>query len=182
MTTSVLDQPCGRHLKFRALIEAGETWERTRVPNLPKQPETWEALRQLASTILDPVIERFGPVEVTYGFASWELIRHISGRIYPSLDQHSGCELRTDGRLICGRRGQAVDFRSVNSAAAVATWIAENLPFDRMYFYGSRRPLHVSVGPQRSGTIVAMRPGPSGRRIPQVRSVKWLRHEADNLL
>ena len=29
----------------------------------------------------------------------------------------------------------------------VADWIIENLPFDRLYFYGSDRPIHVSFGP-----------------------------------
>jgi hypothetical protein len=39
----------------------------------------------------------------------------------------------------------------------VARFIVERLPFDRLYIYGSDRPLHVSVGPQQAGAIFEMR-------------------------
>lgn len=40
--------------------------------------------------------------------------------------------------------------------------------FDRLYFHGSDRPLHVSVGPDATRQIVRMERGPSGRRVPRV--------------
>jgi hypothetical protein len=43
-----LDDPCGHYLTFRQLIECGETRERTGLPNLPKQPESYNALHDLA--------------------------------------------------------------------------------------------------------------------------------------
>jgi hypothetical protein len=50
----------------------------------------------------------------------------------------------------------------------VARWVAANTPFDRLYFYGPDRPIHVSYGPEQSRQIVIMRAGPSGRLLPRV--------------
>ncbi|MBX9596015.1 MAG: hypothetical protein K2X46_16750 [Roseomonas sp.] len=175
MTNFDLDAPCGANFKFRDLIEAGETWHRTRVDNAPRQPATIEAMRRLAEFVLDPVVARFGPLRVTYGFASVALTRLIAGRIDPSRDQHAGHEVRPDGTFVCPRLGQAVDILVEGSSSGrVAQWIAAHLPFDRIYFYGEERPLHVSVGPQHARAIVTMLPGPSGRRIPSVRNFAWL--------
>lgn len=175
MTRHDLNEPCGRHLRFRDLIEAGETWRRVRVPNLPKQPATVAALQRLAHDVLDPVVEEFGPIEISYGFASRELTRHVPGRIDPSRDQHAGHELRPDGEPICRRLGQAVDFRVPGlSSGLIAAWVATKLSFDRLYFYGTDRPIHISVGPEKARAVVSMLIGPSGRRVPRVRSPDWL--------
>jgi hypothetical protein len=48
--------------------------------------------------------------------------------------------------------------------------------FDRLYFYGEDRPLHVSVGPDESRAITAMLPSASGRRVPRQIKVDWLRN------
>lgn len=175
MTADDLDEPCGQHLRFRDLVEVGETWRRVRVPNLPQQPATAVALRRLACDILDPFIDEFGLIEITYGFASQELIRHVPGRINPSRDQHAGHELRLNGEPICRRLGQAVDFWVPGLCSGVlAAWVAAKLPFDRLYFYGTDRPIHVSVGPEEARAVISMLQGPSGRRVPQVRSLSWL--------
>ncbi len=175
LTRDELDRPCGRHLCFRDLVEAGETWRRVRVPNLPEQPGTVAALKRLACEVLDPVVEQFGGIEITYGFASRALHRHVTGRIDPSRDQHSGHELRPNGEPICARLGQAADFWVPGMCSGlVATWITARLPFDRLYFYGSDRPIHVSVGPEDARSVISMLPGPSGRRMPQRRSLDWL--------
>lgn len=175
MSEELLDQACSRHLTFRTLIEAGETWRRVRLPNLPQQPETWAALRGLAEGILDPVIKEFGPIKVTYGFASRALTRHIPGRIDPSRDQHAGHELRLDGKPICSRQGQAVDFVTSNICSGrIASWIVTHLPFDRLYFYGPEKPLHVSMGPEGARAVVLMMDGPSGRRVPRRKPASWL--------
>lgn len=175
MTADDLDQPCGRYLSFRHLIEVGETWRRVRVPNLPETAETQAALRRLAEEILDPVADSFGPLKITYGFASRQLLRHVPARIDPTRDQHAGHELRPDGRPISPRLGQAADFRiSGFCSGALCAWIATRLPFDRLYFYGRSRPIHVSVGPDESRAIFAMLEGPSGRRVPRKISATWL--------
>lgn len=169
------DMLVGRRLRLRDVVHVGETWERVRIPNLPKEPETVAAIRHLVTTILDPVDELFGPIRLTYGFASPELTRHIPGRIDPSRDQHAGHERRPNGTFICDRLGQAADFHVDGlDMGRVALWVARNLPFDRIYFYGSDRPVHVSVGPQNSRSIVTMLVGLAGRRVPANRSLGWL--------
>ncbi|MBT9557540.1 MAG: hypothetical protein IV100_15985 [Myxococcales bacterium] len=171
MHQSPLDATCSRHLRFRDLVECGETWQRLAgaVDNVPRQTGTWDGLRRVATEVLDPVIERFGPIRLTYGFAGPALTRQIAGRIAPSLDQHAGSELNARGRPTCPRLGQAVDLHVAGlGSRELAQWLIANTPFDRLYFYGDERPVHVSVGPDESRAVVTMLQGPSGRRIPKV--------------
>ena len=166
-----LDTRCGRYFTYRDLIECGETQTRTQLKNLPKEPDSYAALCDLAVNVLDPIIEYFGMIKLTYGFCSPELARNIPGRIAPHLDQHAACERNRVGRQICGRRGAAVDFLVEDEdMTEVAAWIADNLPFDRLYLYGPERPIHISYGPDQSRQVVEMREGPSGRLIPHRRS------------
>jgi len=158
------------------LLEAGETWKRTRVENQPLQQATWEALNQLCDQILEPTLARFGRPVITYGFASSALARKVPGRIAPELDQHAGHELKQNGAPICSRLGQAVDFYVPGvSSSKIAVWIAETLPFDRIYFYGDDRPIHVSIGPDNSKALVAMLPSRNGRRTPRNITIDKLR-------
>ena len=171
-----LDAPCGRRWRFRDIVEVGVTWKRLKPDNVPTRPETYEAIRTLCAELLDPVADAFGRPTLTYGFASPSLTRHIDGRICPSLDQHAGCELRRNGRPICPRLGQAVDLIVPGICSGkLAAWIEENVAFDRLYFYGAVRPVHISIGPDHSRTIVAMFSGSSGRLVPQRQKLGWLR-------
>jgi hypothetical protein len=175
LSTPSLDDSCGRFLTFRDLIECGETQALTGLANLPKQAESWNALLDLAVHVLDPVIDWFGMIQLTYGFCSPELARKISRRIDPKLDQHAACELNRLGRPVCSRQGAAVDFLVEDeSMLAVAQWIAANTPFDRLYFYGDDRPIHVSFGPDHRRQIVQMEAGRSGRLVPRVTSAEEL--------
>ena len=156
-----------RHYTFRQLIECGETWERTRVDNTPKSPDTYNALFELATNVLDPVIDYFGGIKLTYGFASPALTREIKGRIEPQLDQHASCELNTRGAPICPRLGAAVDFLvEYEDMYEVARWIAENCAYDRIYLYGKDRPIHVSLGPEQSREIFELA-SRGARRVPR---------------
>lgn len=162
-----LDAPCGRTLRFRDLIECGETWQKVRCDNTPREPQTYNALCELATDVLDPVIEYFGAIKLTYGFASPTLTRHIGRDIAPKLDQHASCEHGKGGHPICTRAGAAVDFLvEYEDMREVARWIAENCSFDRIYLYGSARPIHVSVGPERSGEVYELQVR-GMRRIPR---------------
>lgn len=67
-TTPDLDVPCGRFLTYRRLIECGETQACTGLPNLPREPDSYSALLDLAVQVLDPVIEWFGMIRLIYGF------------------------------------------------------------------------------------------------------------------
>lgn len=113
-------------------------------------------------------MDRFGPLALTYCFAGLDLTRRIPARIAPKLDQHAGYELRPDGRAICDRLGQAADCRVPDVASdVVANYIVAELPFDRLYYYGPDRPLHVSYGPQHSRAAWRMVTGKGGRLLPR---------------
>lgn len=150
-----LDDKCGSHLTYRDFTECGETWRLTRVDNIPKQRATYQAMRDLCVNVLDPVIDRFGPIELTYGFASSALNKLVHKNPHPNTtrngDQHAGCELNRNGKPFCPRLGQGVDFRVPNRGALeVAHWIVALTRFDRLYFYADDRPFHVSFGPEHS--------------------------------
>ncbi|NKC13926.1 MAG: DNA phosphorothioation-associated putative methyltransferase [Gammaproteobacteria bacterium] len=165
-----LDDACGEYLKFKDLIECGETQRATAIANVPKHFETYGALVDLATQILDPVIDYFGMIELTYGFCSPELARQVPGGVAPKLDQHASHERNRRGNLVCDRLGAAADFLVRDEdMREVAEWVAEHTPFDRIYFYGEECPIHVSVGPQHKRAFVVMELMADGRRIPKVR-------------
>lgn len=179
-----LDAPCGKHLRYRDLIECSKTWHGFAqmgkpIDNHPRTSGTWHELNRLTSLLLDPVIDQFGAIELTYAFAGPALakeVRRAGGTISPTLDQHASCELNKNGRLICDRGGAAVDLRVPSaSSREVAVWLATNRPFDRLFFYGDGRPFHVSAAPSPVGQIIQMWTGPSGRLIPKRISIATLR-------
>ncbi len=147
---------CGRFLTYQHFIECGETWKHTRVNNVPKQPETYTAIRDLCEHVLDRVWDRFGPIVLTYAFASYALYKEIrkpKGTPLVSLsgDQHAGCELNRNGKPYCHRLGQGVDFKvPCIGSRKVADWIIDDGQYDRLYFYTDDRPFHVSYGPEHS--------------------------------
>ncbi|MTW19727.1 DNA phosphorothioation-associated putative methyltransferase [Allochromatium palmeri] len=172
-TRPALDDPCGRFLTFRQLIECGETQAHTGLANLPRRPESYDALLELAEQVLDPVIEYFGMIRLTYGFCSPELARQIPGRIDPKRDQHAAHEHNRLGRPICARLGAAVDFLVEDECMLeVAQWIVANTPFDRLYVYGDDQPIHVSYGPNQDRQIVRMVATQDGRLVPRVVSAE----------
>jgi DNA phosphorothioation-associated putative methyltransferase len=172
-TPPALDDPCGRFLTFRQLIECGETQARTGLANRPREAESWNALQDLAEQVLDPVIDWFGMIRLTYGFCSPELAREIPGRIDPKLDQHAAHERNRRGAPICARLGAAVDFVvDDEDMIEVARWLAANTPFDRLYVYGPDLPIHVSYGPAHSRQVVRMVPSGNGRRMPRCVSLE----------
>lgn len=162
------DDPCGRFLKYRDLIECGETVKSTGLSNIPRSPESYRSLRLLAENILDPVIDWYGSIRLTYGFCSHPLSNLIKSRVAPRLDQHCCAEKNRRGRLICERQGAAADFFvDDEDMYEVLKWVANNTPFDRMYFYGSDRPLHVSFGPEHKREIIHVVTCENGKRLPR---------------
>lgn len=164
-----LDDPCGQYHTFRNFIECGETQAKTSLPNIPKQAETYNALAKLAQCIIDPVMDYFGGIELTYGFCSAELAKQIPARIDPKLDQHASYELNTRGNLICERKGAACDFIVPDeNMLEVAQWIVANTSFDRLYFYGNDKPIHISYSTNPAKVIVLMSPNKKGYLTPKV--------------
>jgi len=151
---------CSAHFSYDDFLHCSETYQATRVDNLPLTAATYGFIRQLANDILEPCFERFGSLQITYGFCGHDLSRAIrkrNGGIYPPLDQHAGMELKATGGLICPRGGMAADFHCLPvSSLEVAKFIVEKLPFDRLYFYGEGRPVHVSVNDQLTTQIILM--------------------------
>ena len=171
-----LDARCGRHFTYRDLIECGKTWSDLAadgrvVDNLPRSEDSLRALHELCRSVLDPIADAFGRPKLTYGFASPNLTRMIPNRIAPRLDQHASHEEGGNGKLICDRKGAAADVIIPGHAAtSLARWIFDNTEFDRLYVYGDDRPIHVSVGPQRSRAVIGVVDTPRGRR-PQI--LRW---------
>ncbi len=165
-----LDSPCGQYLSYRQIIECGETQAKTGLANCPKQPDSYTALYDLASHVLDPVIDYFGMIKLTYGFCSHDLGKHIKGRVAPKLDQHAAHETNSKKTLICPRLGAAIDFIVEDeNMREVADWVAENTPFDRLYFYGEDRPIHVSYGPEQKGEYIDLVMTESGKQVPKIK-------------
>lgn len=169
-TLPELDNLCGRYLTYRQLIECGTTQQTTGIANQPKQPDSYTALYELAVNILDPVIDYFGMIHLTYGFCSHELSKHIKKQVAPKLDQHAAFERNSKNNLICPRLGAAVDFMIEDeNMREVADWIAENTPFDRLYFYGEHRPIHVSFSAESKGEYIDLVMTETGRQVPKKR-------------
>ena len=122
-----LDSRCGAHFTFRDFIECGETQRRLGLANTPKLAATYNALHGLATHILDPLIEYFGSIKLTYGFCSQDLAREIKSRVAPRLDQHASEELNGKGVRICPRGGAACDFIVEDEdMQEVAIWAIDN--------------------------------------------------------
>lgn len=171
-----LDERCGRYFRYRDLVECGDTQRRTRDSNQPRNPDSYSALLDLALNVLDPVIDYFGMIKLTYGFCSSSLAKNIPGQIAPRLDQHSAHEIGRSGKPICDRLGAAADFLVEDEdMLGVARWIAANIRYDRMYLYGAHRPIHVSYGPDQSRQVVVMvKSSRSTRLLPRVIQVEDL--------
>lgn len=148
--------------------------------NRPKQQATWEAITAMQRDLLTSLEERYGVVTLTYGFAGPALVKAIEKRaveggwlpnISPKGDQHAGYELNTWGNRICKRDGIAVDLRVPGvSSEDVASWVINNLPFDRIYLYSAAQPFHMSWAPAhlRVGQVVRMVPTKGGGLVPKV--------------
>lgn len=162
-----VDELCGRHFVYRDFIECGQTWKTTRVDNTPKQQRTFQALLDLSLTVLDPIVDKYGPIKLTHGFTSLNLIRKISKGVAPKIDQHASYEVGKGNELICSRGGAACDFlvEGVGSDL-VAIWMVRTLGFDRIYYYGNASPIHVSIATKPVHKCVVIRSTKHGHRYP----------------
>ena len=152
---------CSENFNFEDFVSCSETFQNVSVDNVPCRDDTYKFIRQLANDILEPCLSKFGHLKLTYGFCGKSLSRAIKNRnggIFPPLDQHAGMELNASGDLICSRGGMTADFHCLPiSSLQVAKFVVEHLPFDRLYFYGDNRSVHVSVNTEPSSQIVIMK-------------------------
>ena len=90
------------------------------------------------------------------------------------MDQHASHELNLKGQPICERLGFAADFIVPSfSILDVARYIVSSLRFDRRYYYGCERPLHVSLNKNPISQIILMKTY-GDRRVPRVISKERL--------
>ena len=143
------------------------------IDNSPIEVESIKSILMLVETVLIPVSKKFGEIKITYGFVSPELNRYIqrnsSSGTYPTTDQHAASELNQANNQICNRQGLACDF-IVNGyekqVGQIMLFIVNNLDFDKIYYYGKDKPLHVSVGHKSEKHLQVMNISENGRRIP----------------
>ena len=148
--TKSMKKLISRYFHLEDFLYCSETWKKSPVPNIPQREETVDAIISLARNILDPLADNFGKVELSYGFAGAILIKTIKARIAPKIDQHAGHEINSRGNRICQRDGFAVDLFVPNvKSLEVAKYIVKELPYDRLYYYGTDSPIHVSYGPEQ---------------------------------
>jgi hypothetical protein len=163
-----LNDPCGASFLYRDLILCGSTMAENNIDNMPMSPESFQSLRSLATEILDPVVDEFGPIKLTYGFCSNDLRKHIKKGNAPKLDQHCAHEVNQKGDPVCERLGAAADFIIPGEdMLSVAKWIIERTPVDRLYYYGPERPIHVSWGPDNNRVAYELWQSPNGKRVPR---------------
>lgn len=126
----------------------------------PWQPESHDAIASLFTYLLDPIIDQFGKDKfiLTYGFCSVDLKKYLEkgrNQTCAKIDQHCAHEVNSRGKLICDRLGAAADFliEGVQSSEVIALMQLMYFPYDRIYFYGNNRPIHISYGPQHKRHI-----------------------------
>ncbi|EGQ7815759.1 hypothetical protein CGH71_22290 [Vibrio parahaemolyticus] len=151
-------------------------WHIDRHPNFSGEnlanSKSTKQLQYLTKSILTPLEERFGSVQITYGFTGHPLLRYIlknsPGDMAPDIDQHASMELNSKGNRICKRNGAACDFYVEGFEERmdeVAHYICEHLEFDRLYFYGKDRPIHISIGPDNSHYALLRKTRSDGLRV-----------------
>jgi hypothetical protein len=146
------------------------------ISNVPQSTESKIALEKLIVDILLPLDSKFKRPTITYGFTSYELKKYITRRspkgTSAELDQHSAFELNDKGTMICSRGGAACDYY-INgySMTTVVKYIVNNLPFDRLYFYGDTRPIHVSINSEPMRHLQIMHESAEGRRYPSKKAM-----------
>lgn len=136
-----------------------------------------QMLQQLTREILLPLEQHFGEIRITYGFTGPALSRYIQrlspAGTAPNLDQHACIELNSKGKNICHRPGAACDFfvqGYEDRMHEIALYICQHLTFDKLYFYGRDRPIHISVSDAPLRHLQVMQQSANGRRYPGKRS------------
>jgi hypothetical protein len=152
-------------------------WYKDKYPHIESNEPSIASLASISiwtSHILDPLEKQFGEIKITYGFTSPQLLKEIKKfnpkGIAPNLDQHAAHENNAKGKPHCGRLGVACDIEVPEYKTQmdhVASWISINLEYDRLYFYGPDRPIHISVGPDNSKFIQIMGTSKTGKRVPK---------------
>ncbi|MBT3850301.1 hypothetical protein HOF60_03430, partial [bacterium] len=95
--------------------------------------------------------------------------KNSSQGTYPPIDQHSSSEKNSAGNQICKRGGMACDFMvkdHKNKVPLIIEFIVSNLDYDKIYYYGNNRPLHVSVNSEPEKHLQIMNMSEHGKWVP----------------
>jgi SWIM zinc finger len=129
-----VDQPqavrVGKHFMLSDFLysETAVTKGITNCP--PLDGKEVQGIKGLCIAILDPVVERFGAVSITYGYSSPELHAQISA--YRPLGVHNG--VAAAGGTIAAAADILVH-SMVADPRAVLHWVQSNCVFDRLILY-----------------------------------------------
>jgi hypothetical protein len=115
----------------------------------PENPESVRSLSHLQSSILVPIINKFGAenFKLSYGFCSKDLLKFLNrekSRICVKVDQHTAHEINSKGNYYCKKLGAACDFKIVGVDSTKIIGFLKTLDFDSIYYYGKNKPIHVS--------------------------------------
>jgi hypothetical protein len=115
----------------------------------PENPESKQALENLQTSILKPIIYRFGSenFKLTYGFCGRDLLKFLNrekSRICVKVDQHMAAERNSKGNYYCKHLGAACDFKIAGVDSTKVIGFLRTLNYDSIYYYGRDRPIHVS--------------------------------------
>ncbi|MFN6538306.1 MAG: hypothetical protein RM021_018425 [Nostoc sp. EkiNYC01] len=103
---------------------------------IPNCPSSWtgvevQGLKGLCKHILDPVVENFGPVSVTFGFCSLQLWKHW----YPSVENPLALHLFRPPQGGIGGAADILIHSHPTNPRPVFNWIRQNCTYDRLIMY-----------------------------------------------
>ncbi len=162
---------------YNQLINWHLTRHEFKQSNEPNNPASKCALNNLVSEILAPLEQQLAPVKVTYGFTNYALTRYVQKHSKAdtaiAIDQHASYEQNLRGNYICKRGGAACDIYVEgyeNRMHEVVQYICDNIEFDRLYFYGKDRPIHISWNEAPLKHLQVLKRAESGNRHPTKRA------------
>lgn len=158
---------------YKQLTHWYKTKHAIEIDNAPCSEQSKIQLNNLVDDILVPINKTFGVINITYGFTSAELVsyiqKHSPSGTSISLDQHASHELNLKNNRINKRHGAACDFvvqGYEKEMHKIVHFIVNNLDFDKIYYYGKDRPIHVSIGELQKKHLQIMCISEKGRRYP----------------
>lgn len=164
------------------------------VPNIPEDPDLAVAAgRRLATELLDPLVETFGPVEIRSGYRSPALNHFGATEVRPqkcSANEKSYAGHIWDRRDAAGRMGACVSvvvpwfadsYERGRDWRDLAWWVHDHLPYHAMYFFPRLAAFNLTWREAREpgiksyisprGTLLA--PGATPGEAPQARAVRY---------
>ncbi|MEO1493523.1 MAG: hypothetical protein AAFV19_15320 [Pseudomonadota bacterium] len=163
-------------------------------PNVPDDPDLAIAAgRRLAETLLDPLVETFGPISIRSSFRSSHLNHFGATAVQP---QKCSANLKNHARHIWDRRDAkgrmgataclaipwfATRYETGRDWRDLAWWVHDHLDYDEIYFFPKLAAFNLtwSEAPRRLiGSYIAprghlLRPGDEPDEAPEDRAARY---------